>query len=118
MAAEDTIAEAITESSRTELRVAASLAEIIRHAAPIIRERLTSGRTSDEAAADILSGLYWLKTEGDRQKLLAVGVDLTKYAADYADALTWGGPTIYPKHPLDERRAAEIGKIIRDWLRL
>lgn len=117
MGAENVIADVITESARTENKLAAALGHIIEHAAPIIRERMAVGRTSDEAAADILSGLYWLKTDSDRAKLAALGNDLVKYAADCVDARYWGGPTIHPHNPMDERRAAEIGKLIQDWMK-
>lgn len=39
--------------------------------------------------------------------------DLMAYYEGCADARTWGGPTIYPKHPVDEARAYADAKALR-----
>lgn len=45
-----------------------------------------------------------------RQRLHKLGCDLARYADEHAEALTWGGPTIYPQHPIDETRAGQASR--------
>lgn len=43
-----------------------------------------------------------------RARLLSDATEIRKWVADCADARTWGGPTIYPAHPIDEARASRM----------
>lgn len=54
--------------------------------------------------------------EEARERLGKLATDLGKYYADYADALTWGGPTIHPQHPVDYRRAFTAAADLRTLL--
>lgn len=38
-------------------------------------------------------------------RLEQLGSDLSSYSTGCAEAREWGGPTIYPRHPVDEIRA-------------
>jgi hypothetical protein len=102
------------ESERTKAKILAAFEHIAHAAEPIIRDRLEAGRTSDEAAADVLSGMYWLPDRfGQVRQLIA---DLKKYAEQCDDARYWGGPTIYPHNPINETRAREVAKLLTDLL--
>lgn len=43
-----------------------------------------------------------------RKRLEAVAVDLAKYDTDCTLARSYGGPTMLPRHPVDDRRARQI----------
>jgi hypothetical protein len=110
-------------------RIIAAFEHIARYALPVIKERLRAGRTSDEAAADILRGevakgwppeVYAEPTVVapslplvDRALLLSLAHDMEHYAAAEADAVNWGGPTIHPKNPITADRARNAAPIIR-----
>ena len=48
----------------------------------------------------------------DLERLEQLLDDLREYEEDYADALTWGGPTIYPDHPITPARARKLADIL------